>query len=104
MVNPKQTDRTGGDYTPEVDAIVGLSKAFTIGDGNAETVEARGARRVVVIPKTGATVTVSKVDAEDASSHDSDTSQDVTSETAFAVSWPFYRISTVGADCRVAVV
>lgn len=104
MVNPKQLDDDRRVASRgRVEAITARSSVVSLEDGDAEVLEARTADHVQVVPGSGATVTVSKVDSQDASSHDSDSSEDLTSETTRDAVWPFYRVSTAGGSARVAV-
>lgn len=77
---------------------------LTITDGDAIILVALGAIRFTVVPTSGATVTISKVDAPSVAAHDTDTTETTTVETTYDVAWPYYRISTAGDDCRVGVI
>ena len=77
---------------------------ITVTDGNSVLLVAMGAIRFTVVPTSGATVTISKVDSPSATSHDTDTTETITAETTYDISWPYYLISTADEDMRVGVV
>jgi hypothetical protein len=65
-------------------------------------------RTLTVIAEAGAVVTVSRVDSVDTSTHSAGAHNQFTvaaeTRTTMTVDWPFYRVSVVGGDCRVASV
>lgn len=76
----------------------------SLATGEAITVVALGLIRFTVIPGSGATVTVSKVDSPGATSHDSDTEETTTAEKTYDVKYPYYRISTASGSARIGFV
>lgn len=81
-----------------------LRRPVTLAAGESVVIDATAAIRLSVIPGAGATVEYSKVDDDDATSHDADSTQSVTAETDIDVAWPFYRFSTAGGSARIGVV
>lgn len=85
-----------------------LRPPFTVADGAQICLDASGLRLVTIIAGAGATVTVSRVDAPDASAHTTGTQNSFTvaadTRTATTIDWPFYLISVAGGPCRVASV
>lgn len=79
-----------------------------LADGEAVTLDARGARNITVITAVGATATFSRVDSPGATAHttgsENQSSVVANTRTVTAVDWPFYRVSVAGGSCRVAVV
>jgi hypothetical protein len=65
-------------------------------------------RNLTVIAGAGAVVTVSRVDSHDVATHTAGAHNQFTvaEETllTMVVDWPFYLVSVVNGDCRVAIV
>lgn len=79
----------------------------TLSDGDDVTVNATDGIRLTILAGAGATVTVSRVDDESASSatgHGSDQTVSADTQLSIDVDWPFYYISTSGGSARVALV
>lgn len=78
------------------------NRVIELDAGEGVTIDMRGLVRLHVIPGTTATITVSRVDDDDATAHTADT------VTAFPhdVDWPFYRVSSAGntTPTRVAAI
>jgi len=83
-------------------------KIYTLIDGAAHNIDARGALNLTIIAGAGATATYSRIDSKDAGSHTSGTENGgtVSSSTklTFQNDWPFYRISSSGGTTRVGLV
>lgn len=79
-----------------------------LGDGAVEVFDARGMAQLTVITGAGCTVTVSRVDTNDATEHTTGTENQfsvaASTRTATAVDWPFYRVSASGGTARAAMV
>lgn len=85
-----------------------LTGVVDLADGQAIVLPASDAIRLTVIAGAGATVTVSRVDDQNAVAHTVGAENQFTVAAATLlvteVDWPYYRISVAGGSCRVAMV
>lgn len=121
LVTLPQEDESG-DYVGRASAVVavegegdgvlglmpsGQAILGTLTDGQAIVVQALGRSVLTVIAEAGATATVSRVDAIDASAHTTGSHNQfevaATNRTATNVDWAFYRISSSGGTVRWAL-
>lgn len=82
------------------------SSVIALAAGEARNIDTRGMGTLTVIAGTGATVTVSRVDDDEAEAHTTGSHNQftvaATTRVVTSVDWPFYRISSAGGACRVA--
>lgn len=71
--------------------------AQAIATSGAVVVDMRRFSKLCVIPAGGATVTISKVDASNASAHDAASQSQITAMTTLTKDWDYYRLSVGGA-------
>lgn len=74
----------------------------TLASGAAINIEIWRGIRLTVIPGSGSTVTISKIDNLGVAAHDSATSESTGVELTRTIDWPFYRVSSSGGTARVA--
>lgn len=95
-----------GPLTLALDRMTGQA-VTALADGAAVVLDARGFANLTVITGSGATVTVSRVDADDAAAHTTGTQNQftvaATTNVVTPVDWPFYRCSVAGGSCRIAL-
>lgn len=72
--------------------------------GEAANIDARGGRLLMILPETGATVTVSEVDSMAADAHGDNQDTTITARATVEVASHFYRVSAAAEACRAKVI
>lgn len=81
-------------------------QTIAFGSGTKEVVDARGARKLIILPGTSGTITYSVVDAIDATAHDHNQTGPSAADAIVVVDVKglFYMVECAVADCDVHLI
>lgn len=93
---PSGTGLPGGNLRSAIERRVAMQEVTTIVAGNGATMDCRGMRFITVRTAAGTTATISFVDTQAATSHETVSTFTVgaSTQTATNVIWPYARVSS----------